>query len=99
METLAAIALHQPVTRSEAEAIRGVSIAQTTVDLLLENGLVKPCGRKEAPGRPTLWATTPHFLSQFGLGSLRDLPGSHLSRINAPEFAIGGNATPLARKE
>jgi len=82
METLVLIALHQPVTRSEVEEIRGVALAQTTMDLLLESGLVKPWGRKEAPGRPTLWVTTPRFLSQFGLRSLRDLPSSHLTRTN-----------------
>ncbi len=67
METLVLIALHQPVIRAEIEDIRGVALAQTTMDLLLESGLVKPWGRKEAPGRPTLWVTTPRFLSQFGL--------------------------------
>ena len=82
METLVLIALHQPVTRSEIEDIRGVALAQTTMDLLLESGLVKPWGRKDAPGRPTLWVTTPRFLSHFGLRSLRDLPGSHLARTN-----------------
>jgi len=87
METLMLIALHQPVTRAEVEEIRGVSLAQTTMDLLLESGLVKPWGRKEAPGRPTLWVTTPRFLTQFGLRSLRDLPTSHLTRTHraAPE--------------
>ncbi len=78
METLVLIALRQPVTRAEIEDIRGVALAQVTMDLLLESGLVKPSGRKEAPGRPTLWVTTPRFLSQFGLQSLRDLPGSSL---------------------
>lgn len=80
METLVLIALHQPVTRADVEEIRGVSLSQTTMDLLLESGLVKPWGRKEAPGRPTLWVTTPRFLTQFGLQSLRDLPTSHLTR-------------------
>jgi segregation and condensation protein B len=80
METLVLIALHQPVTRAEVEDIRGVSLSQTTMDLLLESGLVKPWGRKEAPGRPTLWVTTPRFLTQFGLQSLRDLPTSQLTR-------------------
>ena len=80
METLVLIALHQPVTRAEVEEIRGVSLSQTTMDLLLESGLVKPWGRKEAPGRPTLWVTTPRFLTQFGLQSLRELPTSHLTR-------------------
>ena len=74
METLAIIAYHQPVTRPEIEEIRGTSLAQQTFDALLEAGLIAPRGRKEAPGRPTLWGTTPGFLSQFGLNDLRDLP-------------------------
>ncbi|TPG55524.1 SMC-Scp complex subunit ScpB [Roseomonas nepalensis] len=74
MEALAIIAWHQPVTRAEIEEIRGTALSQTTLETLLENGLVAPRGRKEAPGRPTLWATTPRFLEQFGLASLRDLP-------------------------
>ena len=74
METLAVIAYHQPTTRAEVEAIRGASLGQATLDALLEAGLVEPRGRKEVPGRPTLWATTPAFLAQFGLASLKDLP-------------------------
>lgn len=74
MESLAIIAYHQPVTRPEIEEIRGASLAQATLDLLLENGLITPKGRKETPGRPTLWGTTPAFLAQFGLNDLRDLP-------------------------
>jgi len=74
METLAVIAYHQPVTRAEVEEIRGASLSQTTLDALLEAGLIAPKGRKESPGRPTLWATTPAFLAQFGLSALRDLP-------------------------
>ncbi|WP_376100373.1 SMC-Scp complex subunit ScpB [Roseomonas sp. CCTCC AB2023176] len=74
MEALAIVAWHQPVTRPEIEEIRGTSLAQTTLEILLENGLIAPRGKKEAPGRPTLWGTTPRFLDQFGLNSLRDLP-------------------------
>ena len=74
METLAIVAYHQPVTRSEIEEIRGASLSQNTLDLLLENGLITPKGRRESPGRPTLWGTTPAFLAQFGLKDLRDLP-------------------------
>ena len=74
METLAIIAYHQPVTRPEIEELRGASLGQGTLDQLLEAGLVAPRGRKETPGRPTLWGTTPAFLSQFGLQQLRDLP-------------------------
>ncbi len=74
METLAVIAYHQPVTRAEIEQIRGAALSQPTFDLLLENGLIMPKGRRESPGRPTLWGTTPAFLAQFGLNDLRDLP-------------------------
>ncbi len=74
METLAIVAYHQPVTRTEIEEIRGASLSQNTLDLLLENGLITTKGRRETPGRPTLWGTTPAFLAQFGLNDLRDLP-------------------------
>ncbi|MBP0492834.1 SMC-Scp complex subunit ScpB [Roseomonas indoligenes] len=74
MEALAIIAWHQPVTRGEIEEIRGTALSQTTLEILLENALIAPRGKKEAPGRPTLWGTTPKFLEQFGLTSLRDLP-------------------------
>ena len=74
METLAIIAYHQPVTRAEVEEIRGASLSQTTLESLLEMGLIAPRGRKEVPGRPSLWGTTPKFLEQFGLRALSDLP-------------------------
>jgi segregation and condensation protein B len=74
METLAIIAYHQPLTRPEIEDIRGTSLAQQTLDALLEAELIVPKGRRESPGRPTLWGTTPHFLAQFGLKDLRELP-------------------------
>jgi segregation and condensation protein B len=74
METLAIVAYHQPVTRTEIEEIRGAALSQNTLDLLLENGLITTKGRRETPGRPTLWGTTPAFLAQFGLNDLRDMP-------------------------
>lgn len=74
METLAIVAYHQPVTRAEIEEIRGASLGQATLDALLEAGLIMPKGRRESPGRPTLWGTTPAFLAQFGLPDLRALP-------------------------
>lgn len=74
METLAIIAYHQPVTRNEIEQVRGASLGQATLDALLQADLVTPCGHKETPGRPTLWATTAHFLAAFSLRSLQDLP-------------------------
>jgi len=74
MEALSIIAYHQPVTRAEIEEIRGSALAQASLDALLDAGLVTPRGRKEAPGRPTLWGTTPKFLDQFGLKSLNEMP-------------------------
>ncbi len=74
LETLAIVAYHQPITRPEIEDIRGASLSQQTLDVLLENDLVTPRGRKETPGRPTLWGTTPKFLEYFGLRDLRELP-------------------------
>lgn len=74
-ETLAIIAYHEPVSRAEIEAIRGVQISKGTLDVLMEAGWVRPAGRREGPGRPLLYATTAEFLAHFGLGSRRDLPG------------------------
>jgi segregation and condensation protein B len=75
IETLAIIAYHEPVSRAEIEAIRGVQISKGTLDALLEAGWIKPAGRREVPGRPLTFATTPAFLDHFGLASRRDLPG------------------------
>ena len=87
METLAVIAYHQPVTRAEIEEIRGASLSQQTLDALLEAGLVSPKGRKEAPGRPTLWGTTPAFLAKFGLRDLRELPRREDLLVEPPSAA------------
>jgi len=75
VETLAIIAYHEPVSRAEIEAIRGVQISKGTLDVLMEAGWVRPAGRREVPGRPLTYATTATFLSHFGLESRRDLPG------------------------
>ena len=75
VESLAIIAYHQPVTRSEVEEIRGVSVSKGSFDVLLEAGWIKPVGRRRTPGRPTTWGTTQAFLEEFGLDSLADLPG------------------------
>ncbi|QJE72841.1 SMC-Scp complex subunit ScpB [Aerophototrophica crusticola] len=75
IETLAIIAYHQPVTRAEIESIRGVATSKGTLDILMEAGWIKPGRRRETPGRPVTWVSTPHFLDHFGLESLRDLPG------------------------
>lgn len=73
LETLAVIAYRQPVTRSDIEAIRGVSV-DGAVKTLLEKGLIRISGRKDVPGRPILYGTTQEFLEHFGLKSVQDLP-------------------------
>lgn len=75
METLAVIAYHQPITRAEIEAIRGVATSKGTLDALLETAWIKPGRRRETPGRPLTWVTTPAFLDHFALESIVDLPG------------------------
>ena len=75
VEPLAIIAYHEPVSRAEIEAIRGVQISKGTLDVLMEAGWVRPAGRREVPGRPLTYATTQAFLAHFGLESRRDLPG------------------------
>lgn len=75
VDTLAIIAYHQPVTRAEIEEIRGVALSKGTLDTLLEAGWIKPRGRRQTPGRPLTWGTTPAFLDHFALESLKDLPG------------------------
>jgi segregation and condensation protein B len=75
IETLAIIAYHQPVTRTEIEDIRGVSTSKGSIDVLLETGWIKPRGRRKVPGRPLTFGTTEAFLSHFGLDAVGDLPG------------------------
>lgn len=75
LEVLAIIAYHQPITRSEIEEIRGISLSKGTMDILLELGWIKPRGRRRTPGRPLTWGTSPGFLDHFGLGDTSDLPG------------------------
>ena len=75
LEVLAIIAYHQPITRAEIEEIRGISLSQGTMDILLELTWIKPRGRRRTPGRPLTWGTSPAFLDHFGLGDITDLPG------------------------
>jgi segregation and condensation protein B len=73
LETLAIIAYRQPCTRPEIEAVRGVDV-DAVLTTLVERRLVRMLGRKEAPGRPILYGTTPEFLEVFGLPDLEALP-------------------------
>ena len=80
-EVLAICAYHEPVSRAEIEAIRGVQTSPGTLDVLMEAGWLRIAGRRETPGRPVIYATTPAFLAHFGLTSRKDLPG--LSELRA----------------
>jgi segregation and condensation protein B len=75
LETLSAVAYHQPVTQAEIASIRGVD-SSYALHTLLENKLIKIVGRKEAPGRPLLYRTTEKFLTYFGLNAIEDLPSA-----------------------
>ena len=74
-EVLAIVAYHEPVSRAEIEAIRGVQTSAGTLDVLMEAKWIRIAGRREAPGRPTIYATTDAFLDHFGLSTRSDLPG------------------------
>ena len=98
-EVLAIVAYHEPVSRAEIEAIRGVQTAKGTLDVLMEAGWIRAAGRREVPGRPVIYATTPDFLTHFGLESRRDLPGIDelraaglLEPVDDAFAALGGEA-------
>ena len=76
LETLSIIAYHQPVTRADIEAIRGVGLSKGTLDLLLEIGWVRMRGRPFARDAPITYGTSDAFLEHFALASLADLPGA-----------------------
>ncbi|WP_169545080.1 SMC-Scp complex subunit ScpB [Sneathiella aquimaris] len=75
LETLAIIAYHQPITRSEIEEIRGVGLSRGVMDVLFDAGWIRPRGRRRTPGKPVTYGITEEFLIHFGLDDIRDLPG------------------------
>jgi segregation and condensation protein B len=81
LETLAIIAYKQPITRSEVDEIRGVK-SESSLNTLFERGLIQDIGRKEAPGRPILYGTTPDFLKYLGLKNLDELPSPEAKNNN-----------------
>jgi segregation and condensation protein B len=91
LETLSIIAYSQPITRTEIEAIRGVS-ADGMIRILLERELIKEVGKKEAPGRPVQYGTTREFLKYFRLGSIADLP--KLDELERERFGTDGQSQP-----
>jgi segregation and condensation protein B len=97
LETLAIVAYRQPITRPEIEQLRGVDTGGV-LDTLLERRLIKIAGRKEAPGRPLVYATTPEFLETFGLKDLEQLPDlGELREIDAAigESSAAGDTRPI----
>ena len=85
LETLAIIAYRQPVTKAEIEAIRGVDV-DGVVNTLMERSLIRAVGRKDVPGRPFLFGTTPEFLQLFNMKDLSELPTlKELDEITLPE--------------
>ncbi|MDA8128768.1 MAG: SMC-Scp complex subunit ScpB [Betaproteobacteria bacterium] len=74
LETLAIIAYRQPVTRGDIEDIRGVSVNPNIIKTLEERGWIEAIGHRDVPGRPALFGTTGHFLSDLGMRSLSELP-------------------------
>ena len=106
METMAIIAYKQPLSRAEIDEIRGVD-SGGILRALLEKKLIKIVGKKEVPGRPLLYGTTPKFLVMFGLKGLRDLPAleevSQLKDTTLPLFAQkvleNADETPVSSEE
>jgi len=86
MESLAIVAYHQPVTRAEVEEIRGVD-SSYALKSLLEKDLIQIAGKKEAPGKPMLFATSKRFLEAFGFLSLKELPRPEEYDLGQPDQA------------
>ncbi len=87
LETLAIVAYNEPVTKGQIEEIRGVG-ADSVIATLLDRRFIAESGRKESPGRPMLYKTTPEFLEAFGLNSLADLPAVDLDALQSREVEL-----------
>ena len=98
LETLAIVAYMQPVTKSEVEGIRGVG-ADSVIATLLDRRFIAEAGKRETPGRPTLYKTTPEFLESFGLRSLDELPPIDLDAAVPVELALPIPTAPVAYAE
>lgn len=91
LEVLAIVAYDQPVTRGFIEQVRGVDSSYTVAGLA-DKGLICECGQLDAPGRPSLFATTDAFLRCFGLSSLADLPKATFDAAGGNSASEGGEA-------
>ncbi len=87
LETLAIVAYNEPVTKGQVEEIRGVG-ADSVIATLLDRRFIAESGRKESPGRPMLYKTTPEFLEAFGLNSLDDLPAVDLDALQSRDVEL-----------
>jgi segregation and condensation protein B len=97
LETLSAIAYHQPITLAEISAFRGVDSTHT-LKTLLQKRLVKIVGRKKSPGNPLIYRTSEKFLTYFGLNSIKDLPSpEELSKI-LEEESVPEEDSPINEK-
>ena len=102
LETLALIAYRQPITRSEVEEVRGVSVSTNIIKTLLEREWVRVVGHKEVPGRPAMYATTKEFLDYFNLRRIDELPPlSELKDLDsiAKEAGLPGAELPDAETD
>jgi segregation and condensation protein B len=97
LETLAIAAYMQPVTKGEIEGIRGVS-ADSVIATLLDRRFLTESGRKDVPGRPIIYKTTPEFLEAFGLRSLDELPAVDVDGTAPVELALPIPTLPLGRE-
>lgn len=93
LEVLAIIAYRQPVTRGDIEDIRGVAVSTQIIRQLEDRGWVEVIGHRETPGRPSLYATTAHFLDDLGLATLGDLP-----QLESDALAQSSDMTVLMEK-
>ena len=105
LEVLSIVAYYQPVTRAYIEQLRGTD-SSYTVAVLSERGLIAPCGRLEAPGRPVLFGTTEQFLRVMGISSLEELPplpnvatGEGIQELQAAIDAASGKQEQLEISE
>ena len=97
LETLAIIAYRQPITRAEIESIRGVDV-DGVINTLLDRSLIRAVARKDVPGRPFLYGTTPEFLQLFNLKDLTHLPTlKEMEEITLPEMP--GDELPFKSAE
>jgi len=94
LEVLAVIAYNQPTTRTFVDTVRGVD-SSYAVNALVEKNLIEPCGKLDAPGRPTLYRTTEDFLRVFGLDSLRELPSVQVRNENGEKVEIAPDTSFL----